>query len=696
LNSPAGVAIDSSWNLYISDSGNNVIRKVTPDLAINTFAGSGTNVCPGSGTATDAQLLNPAGLAVDSHGNLFIADSGHGCVLEITTAGQVSTIAGGNAPVSDVFLSNQTNANSTTLYLPQGVAVDSSGNVYIADTGNACIREVEPDGTIAVVAGNGVFGYSGDDGMATSAQLSAVWSVAVDTSDNLYIADTLNERVRRVAADGTITTIAGSGTAGYSGDGGDGTCAELNTPWSVAVDSSGHIYISDWGNGAIRVLIGTAETSTSGRSPRACRTERVPGTAGLFDPVNAVSTLLNPEAGDLAGASDSGLVHYGLPRPDSMTSPAAVPYTPGPDPDFSYLSLLQPNLLFVQDIQRYVDLATSLGTMANSMQGAGGASLLALRAQVLQYVGWQAWGMMMDDAYYGDLSPVMNYTTALGHTFPIYDVFLPSATSKAFTAADLTTLRQYLDIVPQRMLQYIKESVDGPTEEMTGDGSGDSDFQINVEGIDAASNEQLAHEIGLSLPPLSPTLSEDWLALWDQSTDPAWDDADIYSYFPPRPMPPNYVPWGATDGSEDFATVFSDWAGDSATPRLNPNQSSSILEQAVYAASQGHTILLEKTLLMVALFTDPSSLQLSLYYHQNYQWPGPISLMLSTVQVSSTSLTVGEFTFTIQDGALVSVTSPASTATVSGNAVNIPALSWTFPTPVPIPAYAATTWGVPQ
>jgi sugar lactone lactonase YvrE len=259
LNSPAGVAIDSKGNLYISDSGNNVIRKVTPDQNIGTFVGGGGSVCPDSGAATDAQLLNPAGLAVDSQGDLFITDSGHGCVLETTTAAQVSTIAGADAPVSDVFLSDQSTANATTLYFPQGVAVDSSGNVYIADTGNACIREVKPDGTIAVVAGNGVFGYSGDGGAATTAQLSAAWSVAVDASDNLYITDTVNERVRRVAADGTITTLAGNGAAGYSGDGGDGTCAELNTPWSVAVDSNGHIYISDWGNGAIRRLTGTAE-----------------------------------------------------------------------------------------------------------------------------------------------------------------------------------------------------------------------------------------------------------------------------------------------------------------------------------------------------------------------------------------------------------------------------------------------------
>jgi sugar lactone lactonase YvrE len=698
LNSPAGVAIDSSGNLYISDSGNNVVRQVTPDHTIHSFAGSGTDVCPGSDSPTATQLLNPAGLAVDSQGNLYIADSGHGCVLEITPAGQVSTIAGGNAPTSDVFLSDQTTANATTLYLPQGVAVDSTGDVYIADTGNACIRKVMPDGTIAVVAGNGVFGYGGDDGAATGAQLSAAWSVAVDASDNLYIADTMNQRVRRVATDGTITTIAGNGTAGYSGDGGDGTCAELNTPWSVAVGSNGAIYISDWGNGAIRELTtGTAEAAASGRSPRACGAERVPrdGAPALLD---AALSLTD---------ADSRIFGRGLPpfRPDSMRSAAGDTYSPGPDPDFSYLPLLQPNLLFVQDIQRYVDLANSLGVMADSMQGPSGASLLAFRAQVLQYAGTHAWVLMMQDAYYAKQEgwqPAVTYQTALGYTFPFYDAFLPSATGDYFTASDLASLKQYLDELPPALLQYWAFIVNGPVTPMTGFASDTWEYpgaaRISMEGIGDVYNESLAHENGVSvfigLP--DPSFHTEWDTLWNESTDPAWDCADANSGFPTRPVDPNYVPWGDTDEVEDFATVYSDWAGDSATPRLNPNQSSSILEQAVYAASQGHIVLLPKTLLVAALFTDPSTLQLSLYYHQNYQWPLPISLMLSTVQVSPTSLTVGEFTFAIQNGALTSVTSPASQVTVSGNVVNIPALSWTFPTPVPIPAYAATTWGISQ
>jgi sugar lactone lactonase YvrE len=720
LNSPAAVAIDASGNLYISDYGNNVVRKVGTDHTIGTIAGGGTSVCPANGAPTTAQLLDPAGLAIDSQGNLYVADSGHGCVLEMTPAGQVSTIAGGNAPASDVFLSDQTSANATTLYLPQGVAADSSGNVYIADTGNACIRKVKPDGTIAVVAGNGLFGYAGDGGAAASAQLSAPWSVAVDASGNLYIADTVNERVREVATDGTITTIAGNGMVGYSGDGCDAAHAELNTPWSVAVDSNGSIYVSDWGNNAVRMLTTeAAEVASFGRSPRECGAERLPldNAPGLFMAAPTPSSLSLPGATDFVGAGDSALIRaggipapeqiHGLPRfhPDFMTSPSGNPYTPGPDPDFSYLSLLQPNLLFVQDIQRYVDLGNSLGAMADTLQGQAGSSMLTLRAQVLQYAGQQAWVLMMQDAYahQGDWQPAMTYQTALGHTVPIYDAFLPSATGEYFAPSDLATLKLYLDNLPPWLPEYEHNIVIGPVAEMTGaagdTGGSAGDGQSSIEGTSLV-YATLPHEIAGTFigGEHSGPLGQEWDILWNQSTEPIWDTVDVYSYYPPRPMPANEpIPWGDIAEVEDFASIVSNWACDSAVPRLNPSQSSSMLEEAVYGASLGHTVLLQKTLIVAAVFTTASPLELHLYNYSNYQYfAPPIVATVSPVQVTPTSLTLRDFTFTIQNSALTSVTSPASQVTVSGNTVNIPALNWTFPTPVPIPGYAATAWGIPQ
>ena len=139
--------------------------------------------------------------------------------------------------------------------------MDAAGNLYIADSGNNSIRKVAPNGTITTVAGNGTQGYSGDGGPATSAELNYPYGVAVDAAGNLYIADTSNYRVRKVTPDGTITTVAGNGTEGYSGDGGPATSAGLGMPQGVAVDAAGNLYIADW------TTIGSARSPPMARSP---------------------------------------------------------------------------------------------------------------------------------------------------------------------------------------------------------------------------------------------------------------------------------------------------------------------------------------------------------------------------------------------------------------------------------------------
>jgi len=280
-----------------------------------------------------------------------------------------------------------------------------------------------------------------------------------------------------------------------------------------------------------------------------------------------------------------------------MPSAAGDQYSPGPDPDFSYLSLLQPNLLFVQDIQRYVDLATSLGAMADAMQGLDGCSLLALRSQVAQYAGTQAWSWMMDDPT--DLPVAMTYQTALGHTVPFYDVFLPSAAGDYFSPSDLVTLRQYLDDLPPLVLQYEHYIVAGPVNEMvpaaaseTSVGGPGGGGQSSIESTTPYVYAQLPHEIACTFfNGIYPgPLGQEWDVLWQQSTDPIWDTADVYSGYPPRPMPANEpIPWGDTSEYEDFMTIVSNWADDSATPRLNPSRSSSMLEQASRARLPGRS-----------------------------------------------------------------------------------------------------------
>jgi len=247
---PAGVAVDSAGNIYIADYNNNRIRKVNTSGIISTVAGNGTAGYSGDGgAATAAQLSNPFSVAVGSTGNIYIADGSNNRIRKVNTSGIISTVAGnGTAGYSG----DGGAATAASLSSPYGVAVDSAGNIYIADRSNNRIRKVNTSGIISTVAGNGALGYSGDGGAATAAQLSSPHRVTVDSSGNIYIADTGNYRIRKVNTSGIISTVAGNGTQGYSGDGGAATAAQINNPYGVAVDSAGNIYIADNGNKRIR------------------------------------------------------------------------------------------------------------------------------------------------------------------------------------------------------------------------------------------------------------------------------------------------------------------------------------------------------------------------------------------------------------------------------------------------------------
>jgi uncharacterized protein (TIGR03437 family) len=290
LSSPSAVAVDSEGNLYIADTSNERIRKVSGGT-ITTVAGNGTFGFSGDGgPGVNASLDNPTGVAVDSAGNIYIADTANGRIRKVS-GGMITTIAGNS---TFGFSGDGGPAASASLNLPAAIAVDSAGNLYIADLANQRIRKVT-NGTITTVAGNGNRGFSGDGGPATSASISGPAGVAVDPVGNLYIADTGNNRIRKVVS-GTIMTIAGNKTPGFSGDGGPATSASLNGPFGMAIDSTDALYIADSSNSRVRKVVAGTITTLAGNGNYRFSGDGGPATSASL---NLPSGVANDSAGNL-------------------------------------------------------------------------------------------------------------------------------------------------------------------------------------------------------------------------------------------------------------------------------------------------------------------------------------------------------------------------------------------------------------
>lgn len=260
FNGVAGVYLDLLGNIYVADVFNRVIRKVTVATGtITTVAGNGISGYTGDGgPATSASISVPSGIFIDKFGNIFIAEYGNHVIRKVAaSSGIISTIAGSG---TSGFSGDGSLATNAKLYQPNGVYVDTNNNVYIADTRNQRIRKVSAStGIITTIAGIGTSGYSGDGSLATTAQFFNPVAVFADTSLNIFVADASNNVIRKISTSGIISTIAGNNTAGYSGDGDPATSAQIKAPSGIFWHKSKGVFITDAGNNCIRNV--TASTT---------------------------------------------------------------------------------------------------------------------------------------------------------------------------------------------------------------------------------------------------------------------------------------------------------------------------------------------------------------------------------------------------------------------------------------------------
>jgi sugar lactone lactonase YvrE len=275
---PDGVAVDGAGNVYVADTSNHTIRKVTPAGVVTTLAGQAGSVGSADGTGSAARFSGPSGVAVDGAGNVYVADTYNHTIRKVTPAGVVTTLAGQAGSVG----SADGTGSAASFYWPDGVAVDESGNLYVADYGNDTIRRVTPAGVVTTMAGQA--GLSGSaDGTGSAAQFSLPEGVAVDGSGNVYVADSGSHTIRKVTPAGVVTTLAGE-PGSWGGADGTGSAARFDHPAGVAVDGSGNVYVADLGNHTIRKITPVGVVTTLAGQARGGSADGTWIAARFFDP----------------------------------------------------------------------------------------------------------------------------------------------------------------------------------------------------------------------------------------------------------------------------------------------------------------------------------------------------------------------------------------------------------------------------
>jgi sugar lactone lactonase YvrE len=277
--SPTGVAVDGAGNIYIADVGDHTIRKVTAGGAVTTFAGISGQAGSGDGAGTSASFLYPYALAVDGGGNVYVADSGNQNIRKITAGGTVTTLAG----TPGVVGSADGSGAAAQFNDPQGIAVDGAGNVYVSDTNNSTIRMISPAGNVTTLAGSA--GQTGStDGTGSSARFNYPFGIVADNGGNVYVADFENSTIRKIAPGGSVITLAGSPQQAGSSDGPAGS-ARFNHPEDVAVDGSGNVYVLDTSNQTVRqISVGGAVSTLAGNPGMSGRLDGTGAGASFFYP----------------------------------------------------------------------------------------------------------------------------------------------------------------------------------------------------------------------------------------------------------------------------------------------------------------------------------------------------------------------------------------------------------------------------